>query len=107
MLSGGIQENMIDLPVDYPPDWVGMSLLGPLLYAWSFARLTLTIGLIFGSTVFLTVSTGIMGGSLRSATPATHSLVSAVRCIWLLISRLRRRCKTSQVQWTAIVFCST
>ena len=107
MLSGGIQENMIDLPVDYPPDWVGMSLLGPLLYAWSFARLTLTIGLIFGSTVFLTVSTGIMGGSLRSATPATHSLVSAVRCIWLLISRLRRRCKTSPVQWTAIVFCST
>ena len=69
MLSGGIQENMIDLPVDYPPDWVGMSLLGPLLYAWSFEWLTLTIGLMFGSAVFLTVCVGIMGGSLRSAPP--------------------------------------
>ena len=105
MLSGGIQENMIDLPEGYPPEWVGMLMLMPLLHAWSFGWFLCSIGLIFISTVFLTVCV-IMGGNLRSMTPATHSLITAVRCIWFLISRLRRRL-TSPVQWTAIVRYST
>ena len=101
---------MIDLPEGYPPEWAGVLLLGPLRFAWSLHMLgwfVMSIGLILLSTVFLAVSVGIMGGSFRSATLATHPFVSAARCIWLLISRLRHRYRTSPVQWTALVFCST
>ena len=106
VLSGGIQETMIDLLEGYLPEWVRMPMLRLLLYAWFFEWFLSSIGLIFFSTAFLTVCVVIMGGNLRSATPATHSLITAVHCIWFLISRLHHH-STSPVQWTAVALCGT
>ena len=97
---------MIDLPGGYPPEWIGVLLLRPLMYAWSFGWFLFSIGLISFSAIFLIVSVGIMGGNLRSAAPASYSLYTATRFIWFLISRLRRL-PTTPVQWAALVSCGT
>ena len=101
--------NMTDLPEGHPPEWVGLLMLRPLLCEWSLGWFLCSIGLIFFSTTFLAACVGIVGGNLRTATPATHSthsLITATRCIWSLIPRLRRL-STSPVQWTALGLCGT